>query len=165
MLTRKCQKKESEDLVGIFELWTSSFVTGAIMVSFTLCVWLSCGAYFICCRKRKDLCIGVVTGCGIIAGFLFIIAFSYNASAVGMTVDASPGVNGTLHDTDCLSPYWLAYAPPFASGAVLLALLAIVVHSVICAFVSSVISVIRTTIGYESNSKTLTLLLVTSFIV
>ena len=120
--TYRCEKKESE--VGILELWTSSFITGAIMVSFTLCVWLSCGAYFICCRKRKDLCIGIVTGCGIIAGFLFIIAFSYNASAVGKTVDTSPGVNGTLHDTDCLSPYWLAYAPPFASGAVLLALLA-----------------------------------------
>ena len=118
MLTRKCQDKS----VGLFELWTSSFVTGAILVSFTLCVWLSCGAYRICCRRRKELCIGVVTGCGIVAGFLFILAFSFNVSAVGMTVDNPPG-NGTLHDTECLSPYWLAYVPPFASGAVLLALL------------------------------------------
>ena len=119
VLTHKCQK-ESE--IGIFELWTSSFATGAIMVSFTLCVWLSCGAYCICCRKRKALCIGLVTGCGIVAGFFFIIAFSFNVSAVGMTVD-SPSGNATLHDTQCLSTYWLAYVPPFASGVVLLALL------------------------------------------
>ena len=130
--THRCQEKESE--VGLFELWTSSFATGAIMVSFTLCVWLSCGAYFICCRERKALCIGVVTGCGIIAGFLFIIAFSYNASAVGTTVDASPGINGTLHDTDCFTPYyyWVAYLPPFASGTVLLVLLASVCCYVFC---------------------------------
>ena len=130
--TYRCQEKESE--VGLFELWTSSFITGAIMVSFTLCVWLSCCAYFICCRKRKALCIGVVTGSGIIAGFLFIIAFSYNASAVGLTVDAPPGVNGTLHDTDCFTPhyYWVAYVPPLASGAVLLVLLASLCCCVFC---------------------------------
>ena len=122
VFTHKCQKESD---VGIFELWMSSFVTGAIMVSFTLCVWLSCSAYFICGRRNKALFIGVVTGCGIIAGFLFIIAFSVNVSAVGMTVDTPPsGVNGTLHDSECVSPYWLAYMPPFASGAVFLALLA-----------------------------------------
>ena len=129
VLTRKCQKESD---VGIFELWTSSFVTGAIIVSFVLCIWLSCGAYFICCRKHKAPIIGVVTGCGIIAGFLFIIAFSFNASAIGMTVDGPPGINSTLHDTGCLSPYWLAYVPPFASGAVLLAFLASLCCCVFC---------------------------------
>ena len=100
------------------------------MVSFTLCVWLSCCAYyFICCRKQKALCIGVVTGCAIVAGFVFIIAFSFNVSAVGTTVDA---VNGTLHDTQCFSPYWLVYIPPFASGAVFLALLASLCCCVFC---------------------------------
>lgn len=130
VFTRKCQKKSK---VGIFELWTSSFATGAIMIVFALCVWLSCGAYVICCRKSKALCIGVVTGFGIVAGFFFIITFSYNISAVGMTVDRPPANSTTsLHNTECLSPYWLAYMPPFASVAVLLALLSSLFCCVCC---------------------------------
>jgi hypothetical protein len=51
-----------------------------------------------------------------------------------MTVDKPPGINGTLHDavTECLSPYWLAYVPPFASAAVLLLLLTSLCCCVFC---------------------------------
>lgn len=117
--TYKCDK---ESKVAIFELWASSFAAGAVMVLFTVCMWLSLVAYCICCRRNKELFIGVVTGCGILAGFFFIIAFGFNASAIGMVV-GFPTINGTLHNSDCLSPYWVAYVPPIASGAVLLALL------------------------------------------
>ena len=92
------------------------------MVFFTLCMWLSLAAYCICCRRNKELFIGVVTGCGILAGFLFIVAFGFNVSAIGMVV-GMPIINGTLHNSECLSPYWMAYVPPAVSGAVLLALI------------------------------------------
>ena len=117
----------------MFELSISSYVAGAVMVSFTLCVWLSCGAYFICCRTCegcKEMCIGVVTGCGVMAAFCFIIAFGFNASAIGMVIDTQ--LNSTLHDSDCLSPYWLAYIPPFGSGAVFLAFLCSLCCCLIC---------------------------------
>lgn len=122
VVARHCDNKESE--IPLIEMWLSSFLCGTVLVAFSLCVCLSCIVHCACCSKKHNhLCIGVVTGCGVVAAFMFIIAFSFNASAVGTVVD-SPLFNSTqLHNSDCFSPYWLAYIPAFASGTVLLAFL------------------------------------------
>ena len=114
-----CDKKVIASDLSFFELWASSFATGAVLIAYTLCLWLSCMAYCVCCKRKRDLCIGVVIGCGIISTFFFIILAGFNANAVGLVVDTP--TNSTLHNEDCFSPYWLAYIPPFAFGAVVLA--------------------------------------------
>ena len=127
-LIHKCQNVSTEGVFDISWNWITSFVTGGIIVSFTLCVWLTCGAYFICCRERKGLCIGVVTVCIIIGGLSYTVMFFFNYTSA-LALSNGPPSNGTL--SECLPPNWLSLGPPCASATFVILL---IVSFCCCAF-------------------------------
>ena len=95
-----------------------SFWGGSALLSFTLCTWVLCGTYFTCScnKKRRVPFIGCVIAYGVFIVLPFIFYCVINVlPSVTLTESDIPLNNATLH---CLSPYWLVYAPTFASTTI-----------------------------------------------
>ena len=95
-----------------------SFWGGSALLSFTLCTWVLCGTYFTCScnKKRRVPFIGCVIAYGVFIVFPFIFYCIISVlPSVTLTESDVPLNNATLH---CLSPYWLVYAPTFASTTI-----------------------------------------------